>query len=80
MQDEPETLSDRAPNPMRVDPLTLFAGHRALHEAPPSQASVELAFAVELLHNMSLIVDDVLDESDLRRGNPTLQRGSTRLP
>jgi len=66
--------------PKSFRPLTLFAGHRALHEAPPSQASVELAFAVELLHNMSLIVDDVLDESELRRGNPTLQRGFGRLP
>src|SRR6202022_2206339 len=34
---------------------------------------VELAFAVELIHNMSLIIDDVLDESAERRGIATIQ-------
>jgi geranylgeranyl pyrophosphate synthase len=66
--------------PKSFRPLTLFAGHRALHQTPPPPASVQAAFAVELLHNMSLIVDDVLDESELRRGNATLQRGFGRLP
>ena len=35
---------------------------------------------MELVHNMSLVVDDILDESELRRGVPTLQSGFGRLP
>jgi geranylgeranyl pyrophosphate synthase len=66
--------------PKSFRPLTLFAAHRAVHQMRPPEASVELAFAVELVHNMSLIVDDVLDDSDLRRGVATLQRGFGRLP
>jgi geranylgeranyl pyrophosphate synthase len=61
-------------------PLTVFASHRALHDAAPSSRTVELAVAVELVHNMSLIVDDILDESELRRGVATLQAGFGRLP
>jgi geranylgeranyl pyrophosphate synthase len=61
-------------------PLTVFASHRALHDEAPSSRTIELAVAVELVHNMSLIVDDILDESELRRGVSTLQAGFGRLP
>jgi geranylgeranyl pyrophosphate synthase len=59
--------------PKYFRPLTLFACHRAVQATPPSEA-VELAFAVELMHNMSLIIDDVLDDSDERRGIATVHR------
>jgi geranylgeranyl pyrophosphate synthase len=59
--------------PKHFRPLTLFACHRAVHGEPKAD-TVELAFAVELMHNMTLIVDDVLDESDERRGIATIQR------
>jgi geranylgeranyl pyrophosphate synthase len=64
--------------PKHFRPVTLFACHRAVHATPPS-AAVELAFVVELMHNMSLIVDDVLDESDERRGIATVERKFGRL-
>jgi geranylgeranyl pyrophosphate synthase len=64
--------------PKHFRPVTLFACHRAVRETPASEA-VDLAFAVELLHNMSLIVDDVLDASDERRGIPTVERRFGRL-
>ena len=64
--------------PKHFRPVTLFACHRAVHETPASEA-VELAFAVELVHNMSLIVDDVLDRSDERRGIATIERKFGRL-
>jgi geranylgeranyl pyrophosphate synthase len=64
--------------PKHFRPVTLFACHRAVHETPASEA-VELAFAVELMHNMSLIVDDVLDGSDERRGIATVERRFGRL-
>jgi geranylgeranyl pyrophosphate synthase len=67
-----------AGTPKHFRPVTLFACHRAVHETPPSEA-VELAFAMELMHNMSLIVDDVLDESDERRGIATVERKFGRL-
>jgi geranylgeranyl pyrophosphate synthase len=64
--------------PKHFRPMTLLACHRAVHDTPASEA-VELAFAVELLHNMSLIVDDVLDGSDERRGVATVERRFGRL-
>jgi geranylgeranyl pyrophosphate synthase len=67
-----------AGTPKHFRPVTLFACHRAVHETPPSEA-VELAFGMELMHNMSLIVDDVLDESDERRGIATVERKFGRL-
>jgi geranylgeranyl pyrophosphate synthase len=67
-----------AGTPKHFRPVTLFACHRAVHETPASEA-VELAFAMELMHNMSLVVDDVLDESDERRGIATVERKFGRL-
>jgi geranylgeranyl pyrophosphate synthase len=67
-----------AGTPKHFRPVTLFACHRAVHEGPASEA-VELAFAMELMHNMSLIVDDVLDESHERRGIATVERRFGRL-
>jgi geranylgeranyl pyrophosphate synthase len=68
-----------AGTPKHFRPLTVFACHRAVHETPPSGA-VGAAFAIELMHNMSLIIDDVLDGSDHRRGVPTVERRFGRLP
>lgn len=59
-------------------PLTVFACRRALGR-PVDDDAVELAFAIELAHNMSLIVDDILDESPQRRGVPTVERRFGRL-
>jgi geranylgeranyl pyrophosphate synthase len=67
-----------AGTPKHFRPVTLFACHRAVHDTPASEA-VEFAFAVELVHNMSLIVDDVLDGSDERRGIATVERRFGRL-
>ena len=64
--------------PKHFRPVTLFACHRAVDDAPASDP-VELAFAVELVHNMSLIVDDVLDASDERRGIATVESRFGRL-
>ncbi len=53
-------------------PLTLFACHRALSDQPISRGMIHAALAVEMFHNMTLIVDDILDKSPTRRGRPTL--------
>jgi len=68
-----------AGTPKHFRPLTLFACHRALHGEPDDRA-IELAFAIELMHNMSLVIDDVLDESDERRGIDTIQKRFGPLP
>jgi geranylgeranyl pyrophosphate synthase len=68
-----------AGTPKHFRPVTVFACHRSLGPTPAADA-VELAFVIELMHNMSLIVDDVLDESDERRGIATVERKFGRLP
>ncbi|HWX96964.1 MAG TPA: polyprenyl synthetase family protein [Solirubrobacteraceae bacterium] len=68
-----------AGTPKSFRPLTVFAAHRAVHLEPLPTAAVEHALAIELAHNMSLIVDDILDESELRRGIATIQSGFGRL-
>lgn len=49
-------------------PVTIFACHRAILGDKPSRALLPSAAALELLHNVSLIVDDILDRSRFRRG------------
>ncbi len=39
-----------------------------------SQSAVKLASAIEILHLATLVHDDVIDDADLRRGIPTLQK------
>ncbi|MDR7417104.1 MAG: polyprenyl synthetase family protein [Armatimonadota bacterium] len=50
-------------------PALTFLSARAVGE-PPAE-SLALAAAVELIHVASLIHDDIIDESPLRRGEPT---------
>jgi geranylgeranyl pyrophosphate synthase len=68
-----------AGSPKHFRPLTLFACHRATNHTPTAEAVVA-AFAIELVHNMSLIIDDVLDSSLERRGAATVQRRFGHLP
>jgi geranylgeranyl pyrophosphate synthase len=53
-------------------PVTVFACHRATSAAVVDTAVLRSAVAIELLHNVSLIVDDILDRSRYRRGRLTL--------
>ena len=53
-------------------PLTLFSCHRALSTAPISKGLIHAALAVEMFHNMTLIVDDIVDKSPTRRGKATM--------
>jgi geranylgeranyl pyrophosphate synthase len=52
----------------RYRPATIFACYRATAAGRPTDEVVRSAAAVELLHNVSLIVDDILDRSRYRRG------------
>ncbi len=61
-------------------PLTVFACYRAIHGPRVPDAVVRAAVAVELFHNMSLIIDDILDRSRERRGKATLHCRFGKLP
>ncbi|MHB1222129.1 MAG: polyprenyl synthetase family protein [Gammaproteobacteria bacterium] len=53
----------------RVRPLVLALSARALN--PDKQKHIDLAAVIELIHTATLLHDDVVDSSTLRRGNKT---------
>ncbi len=61
-------------------PVTVFACHAAVSDEPVDNAMVRSAAAIEMVHNVSLIVDDVLDRSRFRRGVLTLHCRFGLLP
>ncbi len=54
-------------------PLTVFSCHRAVSDQPVPETLVTSAQVVEMFHNVSLIIDDIVDGSQQRRGKDTLQ-------
>ncbi len=50
----------------------LLALNIARQLGAPVTASLKWALAIELMHNASLIHDDICDEDDLRRGHPAI--------
>lgn len=61
-------------------PATVFACHQAVTPGPIDSAVITRASAVEMIHNVSLIVDDILDRSRFRRGILTLHCRFGHLP
>lgn len=61
-------------------PLTLFSCHRAMSTAPISRGLLHSALVVEMFHNVSLVIDDIVDKSESRRGKPTLHCRFGELP
>jgi geranylgeranyl pyrophosphate synthase len=53
-------------------PVTLFACHRSIRSEAPPPVVLLGAAAVEITHNVTLIVDDILDRSRFRRGQLSL--------
>lgn len=53
--------------------LALLAARACAPDAKASDATVRYACAAELLHNATLLHDDVADDSDQRRGAPTIR-------
>ena len=53
-------------------PLTVFSCHRATTAADTPPAVIQSAFLIELFHNVSLVVDDIVDHSKYRRNRLTL--------
>lgn len=61
-------------------PLTIFACHHAITGEPATPELVRSAVVLEMLHNVSLIIDDILDASPTRRGKATLHTRFGQLP
>jgi geranylgeranyl pyrophosphate synthase len=61
----------------RLRPLLLFLAAGA--PPPETDGLLRAAVAVELLHSATLVHDDVLDGSPLRRGRPTVVAAAGRL-
>src|SRR5690554_7172028 len=59
----------------RIRPLLVILTAKAFNQC--DERAVKLATVIEFLHTATLLHDDVVDTSDLRRGNP--DRKSTRL-
>lgn len=55
----------------RIRPLLTIAFARLFKPSGSIDEAIALAAAVELIHTATLIHDDVIDESTLRRNNPT---------
>jgi len=53
-------------------PLTVFSCYRAIYQGPIPAQLIRSAAVVEMFHNVSLIIDDILDDSQHRRGRLTL--------
>lgn len=61
-------------------PVTVFSCFRATHNADIGEEERTRALVVELIHNMTLIVDDILDQSKYRRNALTLHCRFGMLP
>ncbi len=56
----------------RIRPVLCCTAAGAVGGAP--RGTVDAAAAVEILHNFTLVHDDIMDESDFRRGRPTIHK------
>jgi geranylgeranyl pyrophosphate synthase len=61
-------------------PVTVFACFKAIGEQRIGNEEQTAALVIELIHNMTLIVDDILDKSQYRRGKLTLHCKFGLLP
>lgn len=61
-------------------PLTIFSCHRAVSSEPITPQLVQSALVLEMFHNVSLIIDDIVDKSPERRGKATLHTKFGELP
>lgn len=55
----------------RLRPALVLLSSRLF--GPQPDAAISIAAAVEMVHGASLIHDDVIDDTDLRRGQPTMK-------
>lgn len=56
----------------RLRPLLVILSAMAVGAEP--QKVLNASLSVEMLHNFTLVHDDIMDNADLRRGNLTLHK------
>ena len=56
----------------RIRPLLLLLGCDMFGGNP--EDALNPAFAVEMFHNFTLVHDDIMDNADIRRGEPTVHK------
>ena len=56
----------------RVRPLLALLAARICGDGEELRAGLQVALAVETFHNFTLLHDDIMDDSPLRRGQPTV--------
>jgi geranylgeranyl pyrophosphate synthase len=61
-------------------PLTIFSSYRALYQGSTPPPLIRSAAVLEMFHNVSLVIDDIVDVSPTRRGVPTLHAQFGMLP
>ena len=61
-------------------PLTIFTCYRAASQGAVTPEVIQTALVLEMFHNVSLIIDDIVDKSTHRRGKPTLHCRFGELP
>ncbi len=72
-----ESIKDFTLRPgKRIRPLLLILSYLGYNKAgrKPSPSIYNASTCIEFLHNFMLIHDDIIDESSLRRGKPTLHK------
>lgn len=67
------TIANVAEGGKRLRSILLLASHHA-HGGTSPHAAVALGAALELFHTGALLHDDILDDSDTRRGQPSAHR------
>lgn len=58
--------------PKYFRPLTIFSCYRATHDGDIPDTIIRSAAVLEMMHNVSLVIDDILDKSPERRGKATM--------
>ncbi|MBF0485841.1 MAG: polyprenyl synthetase family protein [Candidatus Omnitrophica bacterium] len=58
----------------RIRPLLLILSYKGYSRKDPTRSLYNASTCIEFLHNFMLIHDDIIDNSSLRRGRPTLHR------
>jgi geranylgeranyl pyrophosphate synthase len=61
-------------------PLTIFSCYRAIYQGDIPPRLILSASVLEMFHNVSLIIDDILDQSQYRRGIHTMHARFGLLP
>ncbi|MBN2177657.1 MAG: polyprenyl synthetase family protein [Demequinaceae bacterium] len=68
-----QAIADAAEGGKRLRSILLLASHHA-HGGSAPRSAIALGAALELFHTGALLHDDILDESDTRRGRPSAHR------